>query len=54
MSDREGRLSDVHERDREYLEALQDRDGGVSAVQTEGGKAVGLKAQVRSDMKRVI
>ncbi|KAI8820762.1 uncharacterized protein EV422DRAFT_595931 [Fimicolochytrium jonesii] len=42
------------EKDRAYLEMLKDMDGGMAGVEFENGECSGLKAQVRSDMKRVI
>lgn len=54
MSEREKNTATFLARDREYLETLLDRDGGVSGVELEDGQPVGLKRQVKADMKRVI
>ncbi|TPX62532.1 hypothetical protein PhCBS80983_g00276 [Powellomyces hirtus] len=54
MSARTSNTQNLLARDRAYLELLQEMDGGVSGVQTENGQPFGLKAQVKSDMKRVI
>ncbi|KAI8999434.1 hypothetical protein BC832DRAFT_210332 [Gaertneriomyces semiglobifer] len=45
---------DMLARDREYLDKLLDMEGGISGVELENGEPVGLKRQVKADMKRVI
>ncbi|TPX68053.1 hypothetical protein SpCBS45565_g03377 [Spizellomyces sp. 'palustris'] len=54
MSARDKNLSPFLEKDKEYLEKLLDREGGISGVELEDGEPVGLKRQVKADMKRVI
>ncbi|KND00192.1 uncharacterized protein SPPG_09199 [Spizellomyces punctatus DAOM BR117] len=54
MSARDKNMSPFLEKDREYLEKLLEREGGISGVELEDGEPVGLKRQVKADMKRVI
>ena len=48
------RKTAIEEKDKKAMEALMDRDGGLSGVELEDGEPVGLKRNIKNNMFRYI